>query len=98
MSIQAPANYSDWSWQDEVIRAGHVNEFDFSAYSSEHPAIQLMNDWGIDGKANKAILGKVKDEVDGKRITEFVGLKAKINVFISCGRRRAGNESRRKTV
>ena len=43
--------------------------FDFSSYPSDHKSYS---------KKNKKVLGKFKDEVDGKIIEEFIGLKPKM--------------------
>ena len=45
---------------------------DFSDYPPDHPNFN---------KANKKVLGKFKDEVNGKVISEFVGLKPKMYAF-----------------
>ena len=46
-----------------------INEYmDFSDYNVEHPN---------DDKTNKKVLGKFKDEMNGKIITHFIGLKPK---------------------
>ena len=41
---------------------------DFSDYHPSHPN---------HGRANKKVLGKIKDELNGKTITSFIGLKPK---------------------
>ena len=54
----------------------HINErFDTSNYPKNHPS-------GIPSGVNKKVLGMFKDEVGGKIITEFVGLRAKQYSFI----------------
>ena len=56
--------------------SGDVNErFDTSEYPEKHPS-------GIPTGLNKKVLGKFKDEVAGKNIKEFVGLRAKLYSFI----------------
>ena len=45
---------------------------DFSDYPPDHPNFN---------KANKKVLGKFKDEVNGKVISEFVGFKPQMYVF-----------------
>ena len=44
--------------------------FDTSNFPKEHPS-------GIETGVNKKVIGKFKDEVGGKIITKFVGLRAK---------------------
>jgi len=46
-----------------------AQHFDFSNYEEGHPLYSL---------ANKAVLGKFKDECSGKPILEFVGLRSKM--------------------
>ena len=46
----------------------HKDEFDFSNYPSDHPLYDVKND---------KVLGKMKDELGGKRLTRFVGLRPK---------------------
>ena len=56
--------------------AGDVkNRFDTSEYKEGHPS-------GIPTGINKKVLGMFKDEVKGKNIKEFVGLRAKLYSFI----------------
>ena len=50
------------------------NKFDTSDYPSDHPS-------GIITGANKKVLGMFKDEVAGKQITHFVGLRPKLYSF-----------------
>ena len=47
------------------------SKFDTSDYSSDHPS-------GIITGANKKVIGMFKDEVAGKQITHFVGLRPKL--------------------
>ena len=56
--------------------AGDVRDrFDTSEYPEDHPS-------GIPTGINKKVLGMFKDEVKGKNIKEFVGLRAKLYSFI----------------
>ena len=56
--------------------AGDVKDrFDTSEYKEGHPS-------GIPTGINKKVLGMFKDEVKGKNIKEFVGLRAKLYSFI----------------
>ena len=50
------------------------NKFDTSDYPSDHPS-------GIITGANKKVIGMFKDEVSGKQITHFVGLRPKLYSF-----------------
>lgn len=43
--------------------------FDFSGYRKDHPLYDVTN---------KKVIGKMKDELDGAIMTEFVGLRAKM--------------------
>ena len=51
------------------------DRFDTSEYPENHPS-------GIPTGINKKVLGMFKDEVKGKNIKEFVGLRAKLYSFI----------------
>ena len=53
----------------------HIDDlFDTSEYPKDHPAVQV----GFKTGMNKKLLGKFKDEMNGKQIEEFVGLRAKL--------------------
>ena len=52
--------------------------FDTSDYPKDHPS-------GIETGVNKKVIGLFKDEVAGKVITEFIGLRAKNYSFICDG-------------
>ena len=55
----------------------NVNEiFDTSNYPKDHPS-------GIKSGINKKVPGKFKDELGGKIITEFVGLRPKLYSFVT---------------
>ena len=58
-------------------------KFDTSNYPKEHSS-------GIETGANKKVIGLMKDEVGGKIITKFVGLRAKNYAFL------LGNEEHKK--
>ena len=66
----------------ETIAA--IDDFDISAYSAEHPLFNGMN--LEETKAlklkNKKVPGKMKDELDGNTLLEFVGLRAKSYAFL----------------
>ena len=49
-------------------------KFDTSDYPEKHPS-------GIKTGTNKKVIGKFKDEVGGKQITHFVGLRPKLYSF-----------------
>ena len=49
--------------------------FDFSNYPIDHPLFS---------SANKAILGKFKDEAGGKAISKFIGLRSKMYTYEIC--------------
>ena len=65
--IQTEDFYKDIS--DDVPRW-----FDTSNYSKDHPS-------NIPVGMNKKVLGMMKDAAGGKQITEFVGLRSKLNAF-----------------
>ena len=50
------------------------NKFDTSDYPSDHPS-------GLTTGVNKKVIGMFKDEVAGKQITHFVGLRPKLYSF-----------------
>ena len=50
------------------------NKFDTSDYPTDHPS-------GITTGVNKKVIGMFKDEVAGKQITHFVGLRPKLYSF-----------------
>ena len=57
--------------------------FDFSGYSSAHPIFEGLHDDTITAikKSNKKVPGKMKDELDGNILLEFIGLRAKAYAF-----------------
>lgn len=54
------------------IMNNNRNEFDLSDYAKDHPLYDATN---------KKVIGKFKDEGNGKIIDEFVGLRAKLYTF-----------------
>ena len=60
-----------------------IDEFDISAYASEHPLFDGMTQESIKvlKLKNKKVPGKMKDELDGNTLLEFVGLRAKSYAF-----------------
>ena len=65
--IQKDDFYSD-------IKHNIRKKFDTSDYPENHPS-------GIKTGVNKKVIGKFKDEVGGKQITHFVGLRPKLYTF-----------------
>ena len=65
--IQTDDIYSD-------IKKDIKKKFDTSDYPENHPS-------GIKTGVNKKVIGKFKDEVGGKQITHFVGLRPKLYTF-----------------
>lgn len=57
------------NWQQEIATAGLLNEFDFSDYPKTH---EFYN------AANKKVVGKFKDELNGVLPEGFVGLRSKM--------------------
>eukprot|EP00794_Sanderia_malayensis_P014470 gene14470-biopygen11584 len=57
--------------QDQVNRVlkDHEDGFDFSNYDKEHPNYSVRN---------KKVIGKMKDELGGGKMIEFVGLRSKM--------------------
>ena len=62
----------------------HSDEFDLSGYPSSHPIFKDKSREEVDAlrKKNKKVLGKMKDELDGFRMREFVGVRAKCYSFL----------------
>ena len=56
------------------IKKDIKRNFDTSDYEVNHPS-------GIKTGVNKKVIGKFKDEVGGKQITHFVGLRPKLYTF-----------------
>ena len=65
--IQMDDFYSD-------IKKDVKRKFDTSEYPENHPS-------GIKPGVNKKVIGKFKDEVGGKQITHFIGLRPKLYTF-----------------
>ena len=61
----------------------HADEFDWSGYPPTHPVFNGMTADAIKElrERNKKILLKMKDELDGYRMSEFVGVRAKCYSF-----------------
>ena len=55
---------------------GNEERFDFSNYPLDHP--------NFDNDVNHLIPGKMKDEMGGELILEFVGLRAKMYSILNC--------------
>ena len=70
----------------------HADEFDWSGYAPTHPVFRGMNveDVAELRERNKKVLGKMKDELDGYRMREFVGVRAKCYSFLVDERDREG--------
>ena len=62
----------------------HHNLFDFSNYPDEHKMFNRLDKKmiGYLKKKNKKVIGKFKDELEGKTLLEFIGLRAKVYSFI----------------
>ena len=58
----------------QVINEDIKRKFDTSDYPEKHPS-------GIKTGINKKVIGKFKDEVGGKQMTHFVGLRPKLYSF-----------------
>ena len=60
-----------------------INFFDLSGYPSEHSIFSGMNEAEIERlkQSNKKVPGKMKDELNGNVLIEFVGLRAKTYAF-----------------
>ena len=56
------------------IKKNIKRKFDTSEYPENHPS-------GIKTGVNKKVIGKFKDEVGGRQITRFVGLRPKLYSF-----------------
>ena len=60
-----------------------INYFDLSGYPSEHSIFNDMSEGDIKRlkQSNKKVPGKMKDELNGNVLIEFVGLRAKAYAF-----------------
>ena len=61
----------------------HADEFDWSGYPPTHPVFNGMSEKDVAElrRRNKKVLLKMKDELDGYRMSEFVGVRAKCYSF-----------------
>ena len=61
-----------------------ADEFDWSGYAPTHPVFAGMSETAIAElrARNKKVLGKMKDELEGCRMSEFVGVRAKCYSFL----------------
>ena len=61
----------------------HADEFDWSGYPPTHPVFNGMSEKDVAElrMRNKKVLLKMKDELDGYRMSEFVGVRAKCYSF-----------------
>ena len=59
----------------KITRA--IDEFDLSGYASDHPLFNGMSPEEIKKQniVNRKVPGKMKDELDGNTLLEFVGLR-----------------------
>ena len=80
--VYARIREADIIGPDNVSRPA-VDEFDVSAYASEHPLFHGMTEEGIKAQKSKhkKVPGKMKDELDGNTLLEFVGIRAKSYAF-----------------
>ena len=69
--------------QEDGQHVPAIDFFDVSEYPSEHCIFNGMTEAEIDHlkQTNKKVPGKMKDELDGNIIIEFVGLRAKAYAF-----------------
>ena len=67
----------------------HKRHFDFSNYPEGHPLYDV---------SNKAVLGKMKDEVEGLTMSEYCALKAKMYSFIVGNRESKKAKGEKKSV
>ena len=69
------------NYENDTVEASTF--FDFSGYSSAHPIFEGLHDDTITAikKSNKKVPGKMKDELDGNILLEFIGLRAKAYAF-----------------
>ena len=78
----------------------NFEEFDWSGYPANHRVFAGMSEEQIATlrNVNKKVLGKMKDELDGCRMSEFVGVRAKCFSFEIDERDRAAYFSQKRST
>ena len=61
-----------------------ADRFDFSSYDVVHPCFDGLHGEIVQNlkRQNKKVIGKMKDELDGFTMVEFIGLRAKCYSFL----------------
>ena len=72
---------TDNIYRDMVCDA---DRFDFSGYNDAHSCFEGLNGDIVQPvkRQNKKVIGKMKDELDGFTMVEFIGLRAKCYSFL----------------